>query len=221
MKNNTIDKFNWSNISGEKYYEITDVLNSSRSDMEKEVALISIITGLSEDEVYSLPLSDYSTYASKLVFLNKFTYPQWKKKDIKLPSFECKVTDDISNINVSQYIDFQSFITLPLRESYDKLLSIIIIPKGYKYNDNYDITVLQKELRECLGWSEVQSLLDFFIRVSVRSLEHSLKYYSRKMRKEKDPEKRKEMEMVLTETIERLQMFPKEIYIRGCASSNV
>lgn len=220
MKTNTIDKFNWSNISGEKYYEITDVLNSSRSDLEKEVSLIAIITDLSEEEVYDLPLSDYSAYASKLVFLNKFTYPQWKKKDIKLPSFDCKVIDDISTLNVTQYIDFQSFVSSPLRDSYDKLLSIIIIPKGHKYNDNYDITVLQKELREYLGWPEVQSLLDFFIRVSVRSLEHSLKYYNRKMKKEKDPEKRKEMETVLTETIEKLRMFPKEIYIRGCVSSN-
>lgn len=220
MKNTIIDKFNWSNISGDKYYEITDILNSSRADLEKEVSLIAVITDLSEDEVYDLPLGDYSAYASKLIFLNKFTYPQWKKKDIKLPSFDCKVMDDISSLNVTQYVDFQSFVSAPLRDSYDKLLSIIIIPKGCKYNDGYDITLLQKELREYLGWSEVQSLLDFFIRVSVTSLERSLKYYNRKLRKEKNPEKRKEMEWMLTETIERLQRFPKEIYIRGCVSSN-
>lgn len=215
MKNTIIDKFNWSNISGEKYYEITDILNSSRTDIEKEVSLIAAITDLSEDEVYNLPLGDYSAYASKLIFLNKFTYPQWKKKDIKLPSFDCKVIDDISNINVTQYIDFQSFISSPLRDSYDKLLSIIIIPKGCKYNNGYDITLLQKELREYLGWSEVQSLLAFFIQVSEKSLLRSLRYFVKRMKKEKDPEKRKEMEMKYQETIMKMKTLIGGICTRG------
>lgn len=189
MKNIENDLFHWNYISGTKYYKILEILDDEKlSDIDKEVELISIITDLTPDEVLDLPIQKYSEYSSKLVFLNKFTLTPYKRgRKFKLPSYTIKPIDDISNITIGQYIDFQSYISQPFSTVYSKLLSIILIPEGFSYNEGYDIIDLQREIEDNISWPEVQGLFDFFIKVSDKSLVNSLIYCTKKMKKTKDP----------------------------------
>lgn len=180
--------FSWDKITGDKYYKITDILSSADSDFEKTVSLLSVILDRSEDELWNLPIPEVSELSSKLEFLNKFDLISgYKPKYINTPKYKLKVLTDVSKMTYAQYVDFQQFVQLPFRDGYDKILSIFIIPDGYKYNTDYDIADVQKEIRENIPWVEVQTLFNFFLMRSVELLRRSLTYYEAIVKKTKNP----------------------------------
>lgn len=206
MKKREKDPFSWDNITIEKYYTIMDILNDETDDdITKNVKLVAILMDKDEEEIWDMDLSMAGEYISRLMFLNKFDIPSHPNMNIKLPGYDLKVMKDVTKINVAQYVDFQNFVKLPLREGMDKLLSIFLIPEGYKYNDGYDIIEVQKTIRENLSFRVAEGLLGFFLRKYGKSLIHSLVYCRRQMRKMKDKEMMEKWTMVETETKKRLQ----------------
>ena len=147
MKNKEKNPFDWENITIEKYYNIKDILDDETDDdITKNVKLVAVITDKDEDEVWNMDMAEAGEYISRLQFLNKFELPKNPNMKIKLPSYDLVVIKDLSKINVAQYVDFQNFVKMPLKESMEKILSIFLIPEGCKYNDGYDIIDLQKEI---------------------------------------------------------------------------
>ena len=206
MKKKEKDPFNWDNITIEKYYTIMDILNDETDDdITKNVKLVAILLDKDEEEIWDMDLSEAGDYISRLMFLNKFDIPSHPNMNIKLPGFDLKVMKDVTKINVAQYVDFQNFVKLPLREGMDKILSIFLIPEGFKYNDGYDIIEVQKTIRENLSFRVAEGLLGFFLRKYGRSLIHSLVYCRGQIRKMKDKEMQEKWMMVETETKKKLQ----------------
>ena len=201
-----MEKFSWNYIKGDTYFRILDILEDKNlTGLEESVELVSAITGIPTEEIYNMTLDESGKLFCQLKFLNKFDLiPNYNPKYIKLPSFKIKIMKDVTNMTVSQYIDYQQFVLLPLREGYDKLLSIFLIPEGCKYNDGYDIVELQKEIREGLSWREVQTLLNFFMKRYLESILHTLKSFNQAMLKEKNPERRIQMKMNRDKLIEEI-----------------
>ena len=201
-----MEKFSWNYIKGDTYFRILDILEDKNlTGLEESVELVSAITGIPTDEIYNMTLDESGKLFCQLKFLNKFDLiPNYNPKYIKLPSFKIKIMKDVTNMTVSQYIDYQQFVLLPLREGYDKLLSIFLIPEGCKYNDGYDIVELQKEIREGLSWREVQTLLNFFMKKYLESILHTLKSFNQAMLKEKNPERRIQMKVNRDKLIEEV-----------------
>ena len=201
-----MEKFSWNYIKGDTYFRILDILEDKNlTGLEESVELVSAITGIPTDEIYNMTLDESGKLFCQLKFLNSFDLiPNYNPKYIKLPSFKIKIMKDVTNMTVSQYIDYQQFVLLPLREGYDKLLSIFLIPEGCKYNDGYDIVELQKEIREGLSWREVQTLLNFFMKKYLESILHTLKSFNQAMLKEKNPERQIQMKVNRDKLIEEV-----------------
>ena len=188
-KNKEKNPFDWENITIEKYYNIKDILDDETDDdITKNVKLVAVITGKDEDEVWNMDMAEAGEYISQLQFLNKFELPKNPNMKIKLPNYDLVVIKDLSKINVAQYVDFQNFVKLPLREGMEKILSIFLIPEGCKYNDGYDIIDVQKEIRENISFRVAEGLLSFFIEKYGELLIHSLVYCRHQVKKTKDPE---------------------------------
>ena len=201
-----MEKFSWNYIKGDTYFKIVDILEDKNlSGLEESVELVSVIAEIPTDEIYNMTMEESGKLFCKLKFLNSFELiPNYNPKYIKLPSFKIKIMKDVTNMTVSQYIDYQQFVLLPLREGYDKLLSIFLIPDGCKYNDGYDIIELQKEIREGLSWREVQTLLNFFMKRYLESVLHTLKSFNQAMLKEKNPERQIQMKTNRDKLIEEI-----------------
>ena len=188
-KNKEKNPFDWENITIEKYYNIKDILDDETDDdITKNVKLVAVITDKDENEVWNMDMAEAGEYISRLQFLNKFELPKHTNMKIKLPSYDLVVIKDLSKINVAQYVDFQNFVKMPLKESMEKILSIFLIPEDHKYNDGYDIIDVQKEIRENLSFRVGEGLLSFFIEKYGKLLIHSLIYCRKQVRKAKDPE---------------------------------
>ena len=187
-----IDKYNWNSISGDKYWSIVDILNNpDASDIQKQAELIALIEDVDIDTILNMNMNDVAAKINKLVFLNKFELDKhYNPRKIKVGDMEYNVYPDLTNLNVAQFMDYQTFITKPFRESYDKILSIFIIPTGHNYNEGYDILDVQKMIRENMSWVNIQSLLNFILVKYVKSYVRIQAYLTKQIRKEKNPQKK-------------------------------
>lgn len=198
--------FNWDSITIEKYYTIMDILNDETDDdITKNVKLVAVMLDKDEEEIWDMDLTEAGEYISRLIFLNKFDFPDHPNMNIKLPGYELKVMKDVTKINVAQYVDFQNFVKLPLREGMDKLLSIFLIPSGCKYNEGYDIIEVQKVIRENLSFRVAEGLLGFFLRRYGKLLIHTLVCCRRAVKKTKDKEMMEKWKRMEMETEKKLQ----------------
>ena len=205
MKKKEKNPFDWDNISIDKYYEIKDILDDEEDDdITKNVKMVAVITDKDEDEVWSMDMAEAGEYISKLTFLNKFELPKNPNMKIKLPNYDLVVMKDVTKINVAQYVDFQNFVKLPLREGMEKILSIFLIPEGCKYNEGYDIIDLQKVIRENMSFRVAEGLLSFFLNRYGRSLVHSLAYCKRQMKKMKNKEMMEKLEKAQKEIMQKM-----------------
>lgn len=204
-KNKEKNPFDWENITIEKYYKIKDILDDETDDdITKNVKLVAVMLNKDEQEVWDMDMAEAGEYISRLQFLNKFELPKNPNMKIKLPSYDLVVIKDLTKINVAQYVDFQNFVKMPMRESMEKILSIFLIPEGCSYNTGYDILDLQKEIRENMSFRVGEGLLSFFIEKYGRSLIHSLVYCRRQVRKTKDKEMMENLEKTEKEIQKKL-----------------
>ena len=214
MRKKEIDPFDWDNITIEKYYKIKDILDDEvDDDITKNVKLVAVITGKDENEVWSMDMAEAGDYISKLTFLNKFELPKNPNMKIKLPNYDLVVIKDLTKINVAQYVDFQNFVKMPMKEGMEKILSIFLIPDGCKYNDGYDIIDVQKEIRENLSFRVAEGLLSFFMEKYGTLLIRSLVYCRHQVKKTKNPEMMEKLEKTEKELQQKLDSL---IHLIGC-----
>lgn len=166
----------WRDINIKTFKKINSILKDTNlTDVEKEISLISIIFNLDEDDLYDMDLHTLKTYSDKIAFIEEFN-PDYGKcpKIERIGDIEVSVDYNLSHFTVAQYIDFMANI-----QSKDpdiaRLLACILIPKGKKYNTDYDLEAFIKQIEINLNIYDAESMLFFYIVESLRLLRHSHK----------------------------------------------
>ena len=194
-KKKEVNKYDWYSISGEKYWQIIDILQSDEDDITKQAELIATIEGISVDEVLNMPIQESAQKVKSLAFLNEF--PMKEYRSLKTQVMGGKTYDvitDMSKLTTAAFIDYQTYTKLSFRDAYDKILSCFIIPAGFTYNDGYDVVEVQKAIRENLSWPEVQGMLGFMLKRYAKSFMRSRQFLIKEIKKEKDQMKREELQ---------------------------
>ena len=192
---------NYRNLPIGKYLEICELSREESVDaLEQQVKTISILTGLSEDEVLALPIMEYKERAGKTKFLEKgYDGKMQIAKSYGLNGMELIPVKDITKINVAQYVDFQTF-----SKEGDKYLveslSTLLIPKGKKYNEGYEIADVHKAIRENLSVADVVSLSAFFLEKWVKLIKDFRIFSAKEIQKIPD----KEMRNILMKQMEEI-----------------
>lgn len=170
-----IDNYNLLSVG--KYLQIQDIAKEEElSDIDKQVAIIAVLADLSEDAVLDLPIMEYKALAEKSKFLEKpMNVPKNIASTYTLDGWELVPTTDIRKMTTAQYIDFQTFS----KEGEKKLIEVLscfLIPRGKKYNEDYDILEVQKALRNYLTITNCLALSAFFLAKFNRSIKGMLIY---------------------------------------------
>ena len=187
-----IDSYNKLTLG--KYMEIQEVSrNESLEDIDKQVQILSILTGVAEEEILHLPIQDYKELVVKSGFLDpeNINYHPVAKKYI-LGKFELIPCRDFRKIETCQYIDFQTYAP-DLDKYLVEFLSVILVPKGHRYNEGYDIIEVQQAIREEMSVSDGVSLAGFFLTWCRKSILDSLNYSKQEAMRIKDKTKREEI----------------------------
>ena len=174
------------------YQEICDI--DRREDLEeinKQVCIISILSGMAEEDILDLPLDEYKALAAKTMYLSHpYEGEILTAKLYIVGKWTLVPVEDFRKITTAQYIDFQTFAADP-EKNIVQILSTMLIPKGKKYNQEYDVLEVQKAIKEHLSVADALSLLAFFFVWYRQLIKDSLTYSREVAMKLTDPEKRK------------------------------
>ena len=175
---------NYRNLPVGKWLEILELSKDENVDaLEQQVKTIAILTGLAEDEVLDLPIMEYKSLAAKTKFLEKeYDGKLQIAKSYGLNGMELIPVKDFNKITTAQYVDYQTFSKegdMYLAQT----LSTLLVPKGKKYNDGYDMDAVQQAIRENLSVADVLSLYAFFLTKWVKSIKDSQTFLDKEIKK--------------------------------------
>ena len=189
----TVKKKSWKDVSINDYYEITDVLEDDTLDaISKDVYLLSILTDTDAETIFNLSLDEVGTLMKQIDWITDFKWDKkWKANRVSINGKQYDVCVDLTNMTISQYIDFQNFWGKKnLREYYGNILACFFVPKGMKYCEGYDVKALAEELRDKVSIELANAVCFFFLRnllLSIRTTRVYLTWQMKKMKK-KHPE---------------------------------
>ena len=182
--------------------EIRKIIKSEEElDEDKNVYIISLLSGLSVDEVMDLNLLDYERLCGEAMYVLQ---PIPKKphgiRSLVIDGERYDVHCDFSKVTTAQYMDFTSFYRDP-EKYYTNILTTFIIPHGKRYNDGYDAAELAKVFGEKLDICTAENASFFFASWSMNSMKIIQTLYirtvKRLIRKEKNPEAKEKLKEIL------------------------
>lgn len=173
------------------YLDICEI--DRREDLEeinKQVLIIAILSGMDEEEIYNLPIEEYKILAAKTHYLkNPFEGEILTAKKYICGKFNLEPVEDFRKITTAQYIDFQSFAK-DIERNIVEILSTMLIPKGKKYNQDYDVLDVQNAIREHMSVADALSLFAFFFVQYKQLIKDSLIFCREEAMKIPDKDKR-------------------------------
>ena len=155
-------KDKWSDITIAEYERIVETIKSTDDEIERLTGVISVLSGVDEDEIADMPIAEIAKIGQKLDFLNSFDFN-------KNATYKSLVIDgetlvlSTKNMTVAQYVDFQATWSA---ESKDlaRIISICYVPKGKTYNKDYDIEELIDKIRNNVSIEKANSIAFFLLK---------------------------------------------------------
>lgn len=165
----------WHKISIGKWQEIVNIIN----DDDSVFKVISIVYDIPYEKVFQMTLEEVQAYASGVSFV-------WQGKPKRrmartmyvLNGHRYKTCLDFTELTTAQYIDFQQ-MSPESGENPADFLSILLVPKGHKYNDGYNVAQVRNDIRNFMTVEEALGLADFFTFWFQRLTKRLLEQYSR------------------------------------------
>lgn len=170
------------------YGKILDVINDTCKDaIDKKVAIISILTDKTTDEVENMLLVELRGLTSQLGFLTEKAEAVEVRKEYKVGDFTLIPEKKITKIKAGQFISFQEFAKVYRDNNADVkyipyLLSCFMIPRGKKFAEGYDVEDVQEAIAEHLSVVDALSLTAFFLTKIKQSQANILHYLEWRLR---------------------------------------
>lgn len=185
---------NYADLPVGLYMDILAVDRSTLGEFDKQVRIISILSGMAEADILALPVPEYKRIAAATEFLIHPCQEGRMAKSYRLGDLVLVPTQDLTKITAAQYIDFQT-LSQEGEEKTVELCSVFLVPKGHKYADGYDIADVQDAIRRHLSVQDVVTLAAFFLRKYAELIVFSLTSCKRELRRTRDPKLEAKLEL--------------------------
>ena len=198
-----IDSYN--KLSLGKYAEIQAITkDESIEEVDRMVGILSVLTGAPEDVILHLPIGEFTELSAKAKFLTAADFqPGRIAKKYKVGKWELYPVTDYRKLETCQYLDFNTFVQ-DMDNRMVELVSVLLVPKGCRYNEGYDIIELQKDIRDNLSVADGATIVAFFLTLCRQSIADSLNFSKRMAKGIRDKGKRKEILQRIAEQEEAL-----------------
>ena len=198
-----------------KYLKTLEIFNDeSLSDLDKNIEILAIYADTTVDSILKLRpdvVEEYFADMSNSISSYKPSNSKRPKK-IKINDQVYTINYNVGKLNMAQYIDFQQIIVKKnYLENLPALLSIFIIPKGHKYNDDYDIIELRNILENNITLDEALSIIFFSKMKSISLIKLKLLYYRSMLKIMRWTTKDKQTKEMLRMTENQLSMLESNL----------
>lgn len=165
-------KNSWEELTWNEYEQIEQILNTDIPSDYKAVHLVSVLTGVSVDELERLPISQFQRLIPALEFLQTEAITHTHQFEYTINGREYDFKGKLTEITTAQYIDYRTYMG---EEQQDivKLMSCFLIPKGHEYNDGYDMEQVKNDIGD-MCWLDLRAAA-FFFRIQLSAFILTLK----------------------------------------------
>ena len=153
-------KNSWESLTWNEYEQLEQILNADIPTDYKTVHIVSVLSGLSVDEIEALPISQFQKFLPALDFLNTEPETHHHKFEYTINGREYEFKGKIDEITTAQYIDYRSYMEKEQKDVIE-LMSAFMIPKGHEYNDGYDMDVVKNDIKD-MCWLDIRACTFFF-----------------------------------------------------------
>lgn len=205
-KNITLPKVatKWEEVSLKQYDELVDYIATPETDsITNSVKIYGILSDeKNTDKILSMPVTELEKELDKIRFIAEPYKVRTPEESYVIDGKEYEVDLNIKHLTAAAFIDYQNFIK-DLKNNLKFIYLCFLKPKGCKYNEGYDVMEVAEELYDKIPVTIVLDIFGFFqnlSRVLLTNTAHSLAVkIQRMMKKEKNPQKRMELQKVLEE----------------------
>ena len=202
---------NWDEMTFDIWLEEQEILQDKDTDaVDKNVRLVALMYGISEEEAYNQELNTFSELLDGIGWLGK--NPEVPPV---APAYQINGKTYIVNLNpqkvtTAQYIDFKS-LDINDPSNIPDALTIVMVPSGHVYNDGYDLEEVRKDIYESLRIPHALAITRFFFHYYKELTVSSLQSLTRTLRKEarrtKDKERKNQIQNQIQKTEELIRTF--------------
>ncbi len=189
------------------YMKIDGILRSDAEDIDKQVGIIAILAGMTEDEVLRLPLPDYMAKVDKAEFLKRpYTASRKtaKARRFSIGGREYVPTLTPAKLTTAQYVDFQTFCKGGISQL-PELLGVLLVPAGHTYNDGYEMADVLEDMKG-MPMPMGMDLGAFFLTKWRASMQGMLTSLAKEVSRSKDKKKAQEVMDQITEATRLLRL---------------
>lgn len=183
-------KTSWESINFNEFEQLIQIAEANIPEHYKTSHLISILTGLSIEEIEDLPITVYTKLASHLTFMNETPNEVKHQTEYEVNGRVYEVHAEVDKICTAQFLDYTTYMREEPVPSLRKLTSCFIVPKGHKYGDGYDMNQVLFDIG-CMQFQDVKAL-SFFLQLQYAAyMQISIDSMDRQMKKMKVPKKKR------------------------------
>lgn len=151
-----------------KYLDILSVCEGRRG-VDVTVGTLSVLTGMSEDDILDFPIVEFTELAARARFLEEKPGDARVRGVYTLGEFTLVPVKDARKVTAAQYIDFQTFSRKGISAA-PGVLSCLLVPEGRRYAEGYDPVDVQKAVAENLPVADAFALYAFFLNLLRKSM---------------------------------------------------
>lgn len=158
--------------------------DSGASDNDKQLELLSALTGLSVDALLDEPLGDFAQQNEAAAFVLVYPQPHAVRDAYTLRGVRYLPTLKRERMTAGQFIDWNEIAgQKDGGRRWSQLLSVVLVPEGKTYGSGYDIGEVQEAIGAELCVLDAVALRAFFFALCELSVTDTLPYLERAMRK--------------------------------------
>ena len=133
--------------------------------LDRQVAILAVLSGCSEDEILALPLDEYSRRVNASRFLDRDLPQRAPQRAYRVGRYTLVPVRDFRKMTTAQFVDFKTFADLgeDARRYTVEMLSCLMVPEGRDYCDGYDPVDVQAAIRDHLRADDAVCLSAFFL----------------------------------------------------------
>lgn len=198
----------WSDISLGKFSEIESIVKSDMSEIDKHTYILTILTESNLKEIEELPIAEYSRLIREMDFINYVPKVEIRDEYV-INGKEYVLCTNTQKLTAAQFIDFQELYK-DLDNNKHKILALLLVPKGKKYGEGYDVDKVADEIDQHFSIVDANACMLFFSllykALTIATLTYSIKQMKKTMRREKNRELKTKMKIAIEKTTESLHL---------------
>ncbi len=194
------------------YFKLQALILANPDEEDWKVTALSMLTGKPEEELLTMPLTEFASLMRRAGFLVTPPAVQRAKPSYKAGAFELVPSMNANKVTAAQFIDFQTFC----KEKDDEtrcvaVLSCMLVPKGKKYCEGYEAADVREAIRNHISVADALALYGFFLGLLGTSLRLSQTYSDRLIRRMEKMPKTPRRDRTLAETKAKLEELRRQI----------